>query len=58
MINLAENQIPSEAHIAFCAHLIWEVEGRPDGLEKSHWSQAEDQLFACHAHEHWMSSKT
>jgi len=47
------NQQPSEEEIASCAYLIWEQEGRPEGLEQVHWSNAEDQLMACHAHEQW-----
>jgi hypothetical protein len=45
---------PSEAAIAFCAHLIWEHEGKPVGRHKIHWSHAKEQLSACNAHEHWV----
>ena len=45
---------PSIEDISYCAKLIWEVEGRPEGRDMVHWCQAEDQLMACHAYDHWM----
>jgi len=45
---------PPEATIAFCAHLIWEHEGKPEGREKIHWNHAVGQLSACNAHEQWI----
>ena len=50
-------EMPNAKDIEFCANLIWENEGRPEGQEKSHWSQAEDQLTLCQAHDRWMFSK-
>jgi hypothetical protein len=47
-------QPPKQDEIAICAYLIWEKEGRPFGREREHWLQAETQLFACRAHEHWV----
>jgi hypothetical protein len=35
---------PTHAEIAVCAHAIWELEGRPQGREVTHWLQAEQQL--------------
>ncbi len=46
----------SAEEIAICAYLIWEHEGRPEGLDKVHWDQAETQLIVCHAHDKWMSA--
>jgi hypothetical protein len=47
---LADNPInqsqPTHEEIAFCAYLIWEREGRPQGCEEAHWLQAEMQLQA------------
>ncbi|MEI6032938.1 MAG: DUF2934 domain-containing protein [Verrucomicrobiae bacterium] len=48
--------IPSMEDISACANLIWENEGRPEGREKAHWYQAEDQLMTCHVLDHWMLS--
>lgn len=48
-----ENIRPSENHIAFCAHLIWEHEGRPEGQAKFHWRKAENQLLASYVHHQW-----
>ena len=42
-----QNQSPSEEEITVCAYLIWEDEGRPEGLDKIHWGQAEMQLPVC-----------
>jgi hypothetical protein len=44
---------PSFKEIASFAYLIWEREGRPAGREKDHWLQAETQLLATRAHDHW-----
>jgi len=44
---------PAPEEIALCAFLIWEKEGRPPGRDREHWLQAETQLLACRAHEHW-----
>jgi len=44
---------PSPENIALCAYLIWEQEGRPEGQDNIHWSNAENQLMACNAHEKW-----
>jgi hypothetical protein len=41
---------PSPAEIAFCAYLIWEQEGCPDGRAAEHWQQAEAQLRATRQH--------
>jgi hypothetical protein len=46
--------IPSMEDISSCANLIWESEGRPEGRDKIHWFEAEEQLMTCHAHDHWM----
>jgi hypothetical protein len=46
---------PRPDEIALCAYLIWEKEGRPPGREREFWLQAEIQLAACRAHEHWTS---
>ena len=48
-----KNQLPTEEEIASCAYLIWEQEGQPDGFHQIHWSNAENQLMACNAHEQW-----
>ena len=51
-----QNQIPwgpSEEDIAICAYLVWEQEGRPEGQDKVHWEQAEEQLTASYAHNRW-----
>jgi hypothetical protein len=48
------DQIPSMEDISFCARLIWEREGQPEGRDKIHWGEAEDQLMSCHAQDHWM----
>jgi hypothetical protein len=37
---------PTHEEITFCAYLIWEREGRPQGCEVAHWLQAEMQLQA------------
>ena len=50
------NQIPAREEIAICAYLIWEREGYPEKMEKTHWAQAEVQLIVCHAHDQWMSA--
>lgn len=42
---------PTKEAIAVCACLIWEAEGRPEGLALQHWLQAETQLIAAHHHE-------
>ena len=47
-------EYPPEETIAFCAHLIWEHEGCPEGRDKIHWSHAEEQLMACNAHDQWV----
>ena len=47
---------PTVKDIETCAQLIWENEGRPEGQDKIHWSQAEDQLKVCQAHDHWVFS--
>ena len=52
----ARNPIPSQEEIAICAYLIWQHEGRPQGLDKAHWDQAEVQLIVCHAHDQWISA--
>ena len=44
---------PTVDEIAFCAYLIWEKEGRPEGREREHWHQAHTQLLATRAHEKW-----
>ena len=41
---------PPEETISICAYLIWEQEGRPEGRDKSHWVQAEEQLILCNGH--------
>ena len=50
-----QTRIPSKEEIAICAYLIWEYEGHPEGLDKVHWHQAEEQLIVCHAHDGWMA---
>jgi len=45
---------PSEEEIAICALMIWEQEGRPEGQDKVHWEQAEEQLTASYAHNRWV----
>jgi hypothetical protein len=45
--------VPSQDEIAYCAYLIWEREGRPQGRERDHWLQAETQLLATRAHDEW-----
>jgi hypothetical protein len=47
-------QIPSMEDISQCANLIWDSENRPEGSDKIHWCEAEAQLLACHAYDHWM----
>jgi len=42
---------PSDEEIASCAYLIWEQEGKPEGQHHVHWSNAENKLMACHAHD-------
>jgi hypothetical protein len=44
---------PTNAEIAFCAYLIWEKEGKPEGRQREYWLQAETQLMATRAHEKW-----
>jgi hypothetical protein len=44
---------PAPEEIAYCAYLIWEKEGCPEGREREHWLQAETQLLATRAHEQW-----
>ena len=53
MIEPGEDQHPSEQHIAFCAHQIWEHEGRPEGRAAIHWINAEKQLVAGYVHHQW-----
>jgi len=36
---------PSYDEVAARAHAIWLAEGCPEGREKEHWQQAEDQLL-------------
>jgi len=38
---------PSEERLAMCAYFIWISEGRPDGRDREHWIQAEEQLLRC-----------
>ena len=47
---------PSEEEIEICAYLIWEQEGQPEGRDKVHWEQAEEQLIAAYAHDRWTCS--
>ena len=54
----AQKRMPSEEEIAICAFLIWEHEGRPEGLDKVYWDQAEKQLIVCHVHDHWMAMES
>jgi len=42
----APKEAPSREEIAICAYNIWEKEGRPEGRDRMHWFQAEDQLKA------------
>jgi hypothetical protein len=51
------NQIPSANEIAVCAYLIWEHEGCPEGLDKVHWYQAEEQMIVCQAHDQWTNAR-
>jgi hypothetical protein len=44
MNELRQSQSPSEEEITVCAYLIWEHAGRPEGLDKIHWCQAEMKL--------------
>jgi hypothetical protein len=48
---------PSNEEIAYCAYLIWEKEGRPSDRAKEHWLQAETQLLATRAHDHWTAPR-
>ena len=41
-----------ERQIAERAHARWEAEGRPDGRDKEHWSQAEAELGPAQLPEH------
>ena len=41
-----------ERQIAERAHAKWEAEGRPDGRDKEHWSQAEAELGPAQLPEH------
>jgi hypothetical protein len=50
------NRIPTQEEIAICAYLIWKHEKCPEGLDKVHWDQAEEQLIVCHAHDQWTSA--
>ena len=45
-----EDQNPSEDHIAYCAHQIWEHEGKPEGCDKDHWINARNRLIAGRNH--------
>ena len=38
---------PSEEQLALCAYFIWLSEGCPDGRDREHWTQAEEQLLRC-----------
>ena len=53
MNETGENIKPSENHIAFCAHQLWEHEGQPVGRESIHWIEAENQLLAGYVHQDW-----
>ncbi len=35
---------PDRQLVALRAHEIWELEGRPEGRHREHWSQAEQEL--------------
>jgi hypothetical protein len=37
---------PVKNEIEHFAYLIWEEEGRPEGRDKIHWIEAEDQWIA------------
>ena len=42
----APSNSPRDKEIARRAYAIWEQEGRPEGRERDHWSQAERELGA------------
>ena len=39
---------PTPEQIAIHAYLIWEHEGRPQGHDRAHWLQAQEQLLTNH----------
>jgi len=46
MYKPGEVQGPVKDEIENLAYLIWEEEGRPEGQDKTHWIEAEDQWIA------------
>jgi len=41
-----EDQGPVKQEIANLAYLLWEQDGRPEGREKIHWIEAEDEWIS------------
>ena len=57
VIQQVQRHTLSDEDITMHAYLIWEHEGCPEGRDKAHWNQAEEQLCDRIALDLWKSAR-